>query len=135
MEVNELYCIGSNKYGEAGAGKKYYNQEFNEPKPIVFPTFSKQVACGAHHSSLLTIEGRVYMMGSNINGALGLPTSTNNYSYSPILLDGLTNVSKICSGYYHMMALVDGTLYSWGKGIDGQLGIGKHTSSYVPTKI
>ena len=34
-----------------------------------------------------------------------------------------------------MMALSDGRLYSWGKGIDGQLGIGRHTNTCFPTCV
>jgi hypothetical protein len=45
------------------------------------------------------------MMGSNINGALGTPTSALNYSYSPILIENLIDVSKISSGFYHMAAI------------------------------
>ena len=44
-------------------------------------------------------------MGSNINGALGTSTSSVNYSYSPILVEQLNDVSKISSGYYHMCAI------------------------------
>jgi len=46
-------------------------------------------------------------MGSNINGTLGCPTSTVNYSYSPILVEDLNDVSKICSGHYHMCAIAE----------------------------
>jgi len=105
MEVNEIYCIGSNKFGQAGAGKKHHNQTFTAFNKISFPVFIKQVVCGSHHSGLLTLEGLVYMMGSNINGALGTPTSALNYSYSPILIENLTDVSKISSGFYHMAAI------------------------------
>jgi alpha-tubulin suppressor-like RCC1 family protein len=55
MEVNEIYCIGSNKFGQAGAGKKYHNQTFTSFNKIIFPVFIKQVVCGSHHSGLLTL--------------------------------------------------------------------------------
>lgn len=135
IEVNEVYCIGSNKFGQAGAGKKYHNQTFPIFTRIIFPAFVKQVVCGSHHSGLLTLEGRVYMMGSNMNGALGTPSTTTNYSYSPILVDNLCEVSKISSGYYHMCAIAEGKLYSWGKGVDGQLGTGKLVNSAFPVHV
>ena len=135
MEVNELYCIGSNKYGQAGAGKKYHNHTFKEPKAVVFPVFAKEVVCGAHHSALLTIDGLIYTMGSNINGALAYPSTSLNYSYSPLLVSGVKEASKIFSGSNHMVVLVEGCALSWGKGIDGQLGTGKTTNSYTPTLI
>lgn len=75
------------------------------------------------------------MMGSNLNGALGTPTTTVNYSYCPILVQDLYDVSKISSGYHHMCAISQGKLYSWGKGVDGQLGTGKQTNCAIPTII
>lgn len=103
--MNEILCIGSNKFGQAGAGKKYHNQTFNNFTKIVFPVFIKQVVCGSHHSGLLTLEGLVYMMGSNTNGTLGVSTSTINYSYSPILVETLNEITKIASGHHHMCAI------------------------------
>lgn len=75
------------------------------------------------------------MMGSNMNGVLGAPSATTNYSYSPILVQNLHEVSKISSGYYHMCAIAQGKLYSWGKGVDGQLGTGKFVNSAFPVKV
>lgn len=74
-------------------------------------------------------------MGSNINGALGSPTNAINYSYLPILVESLTDVTKISSGHHHMCAISDGKLYSWGKGVDGQLGTGKQNNCAIPTLV
>lgn len=135
MEVNEIFCQGSNKFGQAGLGKKYHNQTFASFARMVFPVFIKQVVCGSHHSGLLTLDGMVYMMGSNINGVLGSPTNSVNYSYNPILVPNLVDVNKICSGHFHMCAISEGRLYSWGKGVDGQLGTGKQNNCAIPTLV
>jgi alpha-tubulin suppressor-like RCC1 family protein len=45
------------------------------------------------------------------------------------------DVDQIFSGSHHMCALKQGELYSWGKGIDGQLGHGNMKNVFVPTKI
>jgi len=95
----------------------------------------KQVSCGAHHSAILTIDGSVYTMGSNIHGALGSSNSSLNYAFSPTLVDSLKDVSKIDCGPFHMCAISDGALYSWGKGIDGQLGHGNTKNISKPMKI
>lgn len=34
-----------------------------------------------------------------------------------------------------MCALSEGKLYTWGKGVDGQLGNNRFINSYIPTKI
>lgn len=72
---------------------------------------------------MLTIDGHVYTMGSNIHGTLGANPALN-YSFVPTLVDGLGEVTKINCGPFHMCAISEGVLYSWGKGIDGQLGHG-----------
>lgn len=55
MEINELFCLGCNKYGQLGTGKKYHKEKFTIPKSIVYPAFIKQVVCGVNHSALLTL--------------------------------------------------------------------------------
>ena len=86
--------LGVNKYGQAGIGEKYHNVHFGQPKGFAFNTFVKQISCGAHHSALLTIDGVVYTMGSNIHGALGVNPNVN-YSFGPTLVEGLSEVSRI----------------------------------------
>lgn len=44
-------------------------------------------------------------------------------------------MTKIASGAFHICAIKEGSLYSWGKGIDGQLGNGSYSNSYEPTKV
>jgi hypothetical protein len=47
-------------------------------------------------------------MGSNIHGTLGSALNNLNYSFSPILVDGLKDISKIDCGSFHMCAISDG---------------------------
>lgn len=94
MDINEVIFLGINKYGQAGIGEKHHNVCFREVKSYAFSTFVKQISCGAHHSALLTIDGFVYTMGSNIHGALGADHNVN-YSFVPNLVEGLCEVSRI----------------------------------------
>ena len=80
-----MLFLGVNKYGQAGIGEKYHNVHFKEPKSFAFGIFVRQISCGAHHSALLTIDGNVYTMGSNIHGALGVSHNVN-YSFAPTLV-------------------------------------------------
>jgi alpha-tubulin suppressor-like RCC1 family protein len=134
MDINELLFMGVNKYGQAGIGEKYHNKTFALPKSFAFPTFIKQISCGSHHSALLTIDGNIYTMGSNIHGALGSNPALN-YSFVPTLVEGLADVTKIDCGPFHMCAIANGDLYSWGKGIDGQLGHGNTKNISKPLKV
>ena len=44
------------------------------PRSCSFNIVIKQVACGQRHSSILTAQGHLYMMGSNRMGQLGVST-------------------------------------------------------------
>ena len=102
----------------------------------MFKTFIKQVSCGNHHSALLTIDGLLYTMGSNIHGTLGLGNTGNiNYAFRPTLVKEITDIDQVFSGSFHMCALRQGELYTWGKGIDGQLGHGNMKNIFVPSKV
>lgn len=70
MAVNEIFFLGSNKYGQAGTGEKDTVKIYQSPRSYDFGVFIKQVSCGFHHSAILTLDGSVYMMGSNIHGTL-----------------------------------------------------------------
>lgn len=136
MQVNEIFFLGSNKYGQSGSGEKNNSKTFDIPKSYDLGIFIKQVSCGYHHSAVLTISGHIYTMGSNIHGTLGSRQEGLNYSFSPILVEGLPTISKIESGAFHLCALTEqGEVYSWGRGMDGQLGIGTNKNSCIPEKI
>jgi alpha-tubulin suppressor-like RCC1 family protein len=75
-------------------------------------------------------------MGSNIHGTLGLGNSGSiNYAFKPTLIKDLKDVDQVFSGSYHICALKQGELYTWGKGIDGQLGHANMKNVFVPTKV
>lgn len=75
-------------------------------------------------------------MGSNIHGTLGLGNAGNiNYAFKPTLVKDLKDVDVLSSGSYHMCAIKQGELYTWGKGIDGQLGHGNMKNVFVSTKV
>jgi len=48
----------------------------------------------------------------------------------------LNNIEKVASGTYHTLALTDlGTVYAWGSGWNGRLGIGTETESWTPVQV
>lgn len=82
------------------------------------------IACGGDHSlAIRSSDGTVWAWGNNFYSQLGNGLSAN--SASPVLVIGLSNVSKINGGYIHSIALVsDGTVWAWGNNRYSQLGNG-----------
>jgi alpha-tubulin suppressor-like RCC1 family protein len=70
--------------------------------------------------------------GTNGGGAVLIP----EYVLDPAGTDTLDNIAFIGSGDAFAMAMkLDGTLYTWGKNSDGQLGLGSTTSKDLPTMV
>lgn len=89
------------------------------------------VACGHRHTVVLDEEGRVYSMGSNKYGQLGLKGVGHVYPHPVAGALGRTGSGCyfIDCGWSHNIALVknekdEAILYGWGRNDKGQLGSG-----------
>ncbi|XP_047312127.1 PH, RCC1 and FYVE domains-containing protein 1 [Impatiens glandulifera] len=95
-----------------------------------------QVACGRTFTVGLTNTGKVYTMGSSVNGQLGNPEAKDK---STTAVEGKLKkefVSMISSGSYHVAVLTsNGCVYTWGKGEKGQLGLGDTENRSSPTLV
>ncbi|CAN8238297.1 unnamed protein product [Cochlearia groenlandica] len=84
-----------------------------------------KVSCGWTLTVALTLRGTVYTMGSSIHGQLGCPRAKDKSIN--VVLGNLTRqfVKDIASGSHHVAVLTSfGNVYTWGKGANGQLGLG-----------
>jgi len=82
----------------------------------------------------LDSEGRVYAMGSNEIGQLGLGGSEEPVT-TPVLLQALAKkkMVKVVAGYEHSAALsADGQVFVWGNNHAGQLGLGQVLNQDTP---
>lgn len=85
-------------------------------------------------------DGNVYTWGGNIFSRLGIQ-SLNSHSQTPdaMLPMRIPLPEQICTvalGTYHVVAVSrTGAAYAWGKGNQGQLGIGKLEAEAGPTKV
>jgi alpha-tubulin suppressor-like RCC1 family protein len=82
-----------------------------------------QVTCGYQFGAALTTNGTVWTWGSGTHGELG--NGTTGSSYIPAQVPGLTNITAISAGWFHILALkADGTIWAWGNNTHGELGDG-----------
>ncbi|KAK9074860.1 hypothetical protein SSX86_003179 [Deinandra increscens subsp. villosa] len=95
-----------------------------------------QVSCGRMLTVGLTTTGMVYTIGSSVHGQLGNPQAREN---SITLVQGKIKfefVREIASGSYHVTVLTSkGHVYTWGKGANGQLGVGDTEDRSSPTLV
>ena len=116
--------------------------------PLTGESFSagtnQVVATGQYHTCTILENSSIYCWGLNNHGQLGDGTCSNPWmgggcpspgsdSWSPKqihLPDGL-NATSIAAGQEHTCAIADnGSVYCWGRGIDGQIGIGSGAGEY-----
>lgn len=95
-----------------------------------------QVGCGRMLTVALTNEGVVYTMGSAVHGQLGNPKAKDK---SITVVEGNLKeefIREIASGSYHVAVLTTGgNVYTWGKGENGQLGLGDVEDRNTPTSV
>lgn len=95
-----------------------------------------QVSCGRTFTVALTKLGKVHTVGSGIHGQMGNPRAMDK---SIIVVEGKLKdefVMQIATGSYHTAVLTSrGSIYVWGKGAHGQLGLGDTEDRGSPTLI
>lgn len=104
--------------------------------------FGKQVTAGGSHSGVISAS-TTYAWGRNNFGQTGLGTVTKiaddaNHPDEPVALslEGDTHFISLAFNQNTSLALAsDGTVWSWGYGKYGQLGLGNEENQTTPQKI
>lgn len=136
-DSGRLFMWGLNRSGQCGQGQstKGKSDSVLEPRPVDFsssnigagelgPIAPKQLVCGRNHSAIITHTGRVFVWGEAGFGRLGL-NDVKKAQMVPAEVVAFRGMpaAQLAAGDFHMMALtVEGHVYSWGYGADGQTG-------------
>lgn len=108
---------------EQGAGSDCETNKLTSlpPTKLNIPSRVVQVACGLHHSVLLTDTGEVFTFGSNQQGQLGLGDFVHRER--PTKVPVSTPIVQIAAGSNHSLLLTaQGQVYTFGSNQKGQLG-------------
>ena len=113
------------------------------PTPIELDHFgekaiAKFISVGFEHSVAISDVDEVWAWGENSHGQLGLPM--HMHELKPIKLGSIafwgTRVLSASCGRHHTLAVtVTGTLWSWGKGGYGRLGLNDTCDRWVPRLV
>jgi alpha-tubulin suppressor-like RCC1 family protein len=128
-----LWAWGQNASGQLGLGNLTY---YSSPKQVGALTNWYSVCCGYNYSYAIKTDGTIWSWGKNQNGQLGL----SNYTYrsSPNQIGALTTWARLSSssvGQASYAIKTDGTLWSWGTGNLGCLGLGNTTAYNSPKQV
>jgi alpha-tubulin suppressor-like RCC1 family protein len=92
----------------------------------------KQVACGYWGTAAIKTDGTLWTWGNQEFGLLGNNLITDVNIRTPVTtFAGGTNWKQVSCAYRSMAAIkTDGTLWTWGRNINGQLGVNTATTSF-----
>jgi alpha-tubulin suppressor-like RCC1 family protein len=129
-----LWGFGSNFSGQLGNGTT--NIQYSSPVQIGASTNWAGGSSGTSHSMAYKTDGTLWAWGSStFYGQLGLG---NRISYNtPQQVGALTNwATEVIAGAESTLAIkLDGTLWSWGQGSNGRLGLNSLISRSSPVQV
>ncbi len=137
-----VWAWGSNAHGEVGNGA-FQASGVPAPSQVIGLDNIIAVAAGAYHGIALKRDGTVWSWGANFDGQLGDGSVSAASPFGkalPVQVSGLTDVVAIAAGGVHSIAARrDGTVWTWGDNLYGQLGNGTfstHGSAQpLPVKV
>ncbi len=128
----QLWTWGDNQDGQLGINQSGATDRNTPVTTLLGGTNWKSIASGEDHSIALKTDGTLWTWGRNDLGKLGVNDLTTRSTPVTTLLGG-NNWKSIASGDDHIIAIkTDGTLWSWGRGTEGQLGTNDTTIRSTP---
>ncbi|AYB46111.1 S-layer homology domain-containing protein [Paenibacillus lautus] len=132
VSSGEVYSWGYGDRGQLGDGT--WN---TRTTPVMAKNLNHviDIHSGVRSSMALRQDGTVWTWGANENGQLGIGTITN--VNAPAQVPGLSGIKAISGGLgYHGMALSEnGTVWTWGKNDNGELGNGTTIQQNAPVLV
>jgi alpha-tubulin suppressor-like RCC1 family protein len=127
-------------WGDADRGKLGHADKKTKLVPTCVDSLKDhdfiQVTCGTALTVALTINGVVYTIGNSTYVQLGNPKIDGKYICSVQGLLESEIVRQISSGSSHVAVLTaNGEVFTWGKGTEGQLGLGDYNNRSSPTLV
>lgn len=142
-ETGEVFSWGIDEFGQCGHGAiSRPTFGYNQPTPKRIQamagecTRARNASAGKHHSIIVTETGSIYSFGRGTEGALG--HGDRRHVYSPKMVRTLDHVhiTSSASGDHHTLAVAtDGSVFSWGDNVVGELGTGTRQPSDIPARV
>jgi len=133
---NTLFAWGNNEFGQLGYPSDKNITDPHKVDPVPWEGTIESTYAGQNYSAAITQNGELYTWGSGEFTRLG--HGRVKQQKTPVAIKCLSNhqISKVALGSYHACAISSfGLIFSWGRGINGQLGHGSMGNEEIPKQI
>jgi alpha-tubulin suppressor-like RCC1 family protein len=125
-------------FGYNNAGQLGINDTTDRYTPVQVWGISSSataIACGYYSTAVLLSNGTIVMFGNNARGQLGVNDTTNRLT--PVQVWGISSSATfVAVGRYHTAILLsDGTVRTFGRNSEGQLGVNDTTSRLTAVQV
>uniref|UniRef100_A0A4W3H429 RCC1 and BTB domain containing protein 2 n=2 Tax=Callorhinchus milii TaxID=7868 RepID=A0A4W3H429_CALMI len=133
----EVYAWGNNGYSQLGNGTTNQGLSPCQVSTNLLHKKVTEVACGSHHSMVMTSDGEVYAWGYNNCGQVGSGSTANQPTPRRVssCLQNKVAVTIACGQTSSMAVLDNGEVYGWGYNGNGQLGLGSNGNQPTPCRL
>ncbi len=130
-----VWTWGDNQYGQLGD-----NSTTDRSLPGMVPGLTGVTAISAFYKHVLALknDGTVWAWGQNVYGQLGYDSGATLWATTPRQVASLPAgdpASAVVAGYSHSIALVNGSIWTWGGNQYGQLGLGDNSTADRSTPV
>lgn len=131
-----LWSFGWNESGQMGIDDK--TQKISVPTQVGTDKDWAMTNAGQAYGFFIKNDGTLWAAGDNTNGVSGVGDGATSHKV-PTQVGKDSNWKTVsCSRFFgHTASAIktDGTLWAWGDGRSGQLGIGSYSSKTIPTQV
>ncbi len=138
-DLKELWMWGDGVAGVQGRGPANGDPnttDFSSPVQVGSLTDWAQVGMGKNKTHAVKTDSTLWGWGKGADGGIGIGSTVS--VYSPVQIGSLTNWLQVaaCPSSYSTAAIkTDGTLWTWGNNVRGQLGHGGTTNVSSPVQV
>lgn len=130
---------GDNYWGQLGTGEQNHHNSSTEKfeiSQIEDLTGIIAISAGKNHSVALKEDGTVWTWGCSLSGELGYGVESATKSIIPGKVEELEDVVQISAGNSYTAVLKnDGTVWTFGRNMYGQLGDGSTSNKRRPVQV